>query len=76
MSDTASTDIKWLSDEEAQAIADTPSIAEWVAATCGALTKQEEQQGLELARRLAKQVETGQLLPNGDLLSAQDRTLL
>jgi hypothetical protein len=76
MSDTASSDIKWLSGDDALAIGRPPSIAEWVAATCGAYTDQDLQQHSDLERRGDKQAATGQLLPNGKLLSDKDQALL
>jgi hypothetical protein len=52
MSSTASNDIKWLSSEEAASVPEIPSIAEWVAATCGAITSQDAQEGHELLNQL------------------------
>jgi hypothetical protein len=36
ITDTASTDIRWLDVEQALSIYDVPSIVEWIAASCGA----------------------------------------
>ena len=54
VSDTASTDIKWVSDEEAKAMSETRSIAEWLVATCGAKfqTTEDKQQFDELTGRM------------------------
>ena len=70
MSDTASTDIKWLSVEEAQAMSEPRSISEWLAASCGAVTAQETQQTEKLLN-LKQQRES-----NGKMLSDQDEALL
>jgi hypothetical protein len=42
MTDTSSSDIRWLEDKEASSIEEVPSVAEWIAATCGAMSKEEE----------------------------------
>jgi hypothetical protein len=42
MMDTTSTDIRWLNCYEAISVEEVPSIAEWIAATCGAMTKSEK----------------------------------
>jgi hypothetical protein len=41
MSDTASNDIRWLKQNEASAMEMAPSIAEWIASSCGAMSKSE-----------------------------------
>jgi hypothetical protein len=51
-SDTASNDIKWLNSEEAKSMLEPPSIAERDAATCGAMTKQEDEQVSELSKKM------------------------
>lgn len=51
MSATASNDIKWLTTDEALSMLEPPSIAEWVAATCGAISNQEFAEFEELNRR-------------------------
>jgi hypothetical protein len=56
MSETASNDIKWLSSDEALSILETPSTAEWVAATCGAITSQDVQEYTELMGQLRAQL--------------------
>ena len=76
MSDTASSDIEWLSSEEALSMGQPGSLAEWLAATCGAVTKEDSQQFLELTSMQEEQWKTGRLLPNGKLLSDQDQMLL
>jgi hypothetical protein len=42
MTDTSSKDMRWLSFEEAKSINDVPSIAEWIALTCGAMSESEK----------------------------------
>jgi hypothetical protein len=42
MTDTSSRDIRWLTNEEADGLSRAPSIAEWIASTCGGLSKSEE----------------------------------
>jgi hypothetical protein len=42
MTDTSSNDVRWLAYEEASALEVPPSIAEWVAASCGAMSKSEQ----------------------------------
>ena len=54
MSDTASNDIKWLNSLEAKSMLEPLSIAEWDAATCGAMTKQEDEQVSELFKKGAE----------------------
>jgi hypothetical protein len=39
MMDTTSAEIRWLTNDEAESMEEVPSIAEWLAATCGAMTK-------------------------------------
>jgi hypothetical protein len=41
MTDTSSRDIRWLTFDEAYGMSKAPSIAEWLASTCGALSKSE-----------------------------------
>src|SRR5207248_2793257 len=41
MTDTSSNNIRWVDFDEAASMEDVPSIAEWVALTCGAMTKAE-----------------------------------
>ncbi len=42
MMDTTSTEIRWLSYDEAVSVEEVRSIAQWIAATCGAMTKAEK----------------------------------
>ena len=42
MTDTSSKDIRWLTNDEAQSMEAVPSIAEWVASSCGAMSKTEK----------------------------------
>jgi hypothetical protein len=44
MSITAPTDVNWLTEDNVEGWAETPSIGQWIAATCGAMTKEEDQQ--------------------------------
>jgi hypothetical protein len=44
MSITAPTDVNWLTEDDVEGWAETPSIGQWIAATCGAMTKEEDQQ--------------------------------
>jgi hypothetical protein len=39
MMDTTSAEIRWLTNDEAESMEEVPSIAERLAATCGAMTK-------------------------------------
>ena len=65
MMDTTSTEIRWLNDEEAAAIEEVPSIAEWIGVT-GKMTKSERDMMLRIG------VEMDQLKRN---VSQRDRML-
>ncbi len=43
MTDTASNEIRWLTWGEADALEDVPSVREWLASSCGAMTKEQRQ---------------------------------
>jgi hypothetical protein len=53
MTDTSSSDISWLEDAEASSMQEAPSVAEWIAATCGAMSKEEEHLLTQVPRRRA-----------------------
>jgi len=49
MTNTSSKDVRWLTYEEAESIEERPpSIAEWVASSCGAMTKSEKDTMLKI----------------------------
>jgi hypothetical protein len=64
MTDTSSSDIRWLEDEEASSMQEAPSVAEWVAATCGAMSKEEENEFMEVGLAIVnkKSSERGRML--------------
>jgi hypothetical protein len=66
MMDTTSTDIRWLNYDEASLVEKVPSIAEWIAASCGAMSKSEKDAMLQIG------VEIDQLKKN---VTQRDRML-
>jgi hypothetical protein len=67
MTNTSSKDVRWLTYEEAESIEERPpSIAEWVASSCGAMTKSEKDTMLKITVDIA--------YPKN--VSRQDRMLL
>ncbi len=66
MIDVSSTDIRWLTRDEAEALEEVPSVHEWIAATCGAMSKEEKDTLIRL------EVEADQL----KTLSPRNRMLL
>ena len=54
MTNTSSKDVRWLTYEEAESIEERPpSIAEWVASSCGAMTKSEKDTMLKITVDIA-----------------------
>src|SRR5215470_5811022 len=54
MTNTSSKDVHWLTYEEAESIEERPpSIAEWVASSCGAMTKSEKDTMLKITVDIA-----------------------
>ena len=49
MTDTASNDVRWLNLDEANSLETAPSIAEWFASTCGAMSRSEEEARSKIA---------------------------
>jgi hypothetical protein len=62
MIDTSSNDIRWLEYFDAESLQDVPSVAEWLSAGCGSMSKSEEKVLLDL-------------IGAKDLLSSQEKKL-
>jgi hypothetical protein len=60
MTDTSSTDIRWLDLEEAWSLEEAPSVAEWIAAGCGAISKSERRAMLEIGAKLKNKINVSQ----------------
>jgi hypothetical protein len=55
MSENASRDMHWLSNEDADSISVAPSVAEWIAATCGAMSAPERDNWRSIGAKLNSQ---------------------
>jgi hypothetical protein len=69
MTDTASNEIRWVTEKEAEVMHEVPSITEWEAASCGRFTKSETDQMMQLANKA--------IMPSGGFhfSSSQDESL-
>ena len=52
MTDTSSNDVRWISGDEALSIKESPSLAEWIAAGCDGMSKEDQSVMLEISRRV------------------------
>jgi len=60
MTDTSSNDVRWLDLEEAWSLEEVPSVAEWIAAGCGAISKSEQRAMLEIGIKLTNKINVSQ----------------
>jgi len=60
MTDTSSNDIRWLDVEEAWSLEEVPSVAEWIGAGCGAISKSEQRAMLEIGVKLSNKINVSQ----------------
>jgi hypothetical protein len=72
MTDTSSNDIRWISEDEALSIKEPPSVAEWITAGCGGMSKESQSVMLAINRRVRQKIASSQEKALYERLSKKD----